>query len=128
MQYDADEQPDPDAWLELDEAERIDLVIDYHRRMGVQLENPEPHAIAHVVVENQVALGDATPVPETLDRLMNEGLDRHDAVHAIGSILMEIVFAAAHERDNGGDVNATYNRELAALTATGWRSQLKQLS
>ena len=40
MQYDADEQPD--AWLELDEAERIDLVIDYHRRMGVQLENPEP--------------------------------------------------------------------------------------
>ena len=125
MQYDAGEQPDPDAWLELDEAERIDLVIDYHRRMGVQLENPEPHAIAHVVVENQVALGNATPVPETLDRLMNEGLDRHDAVHAIGSILMEIVFAAAHERDDSDDINAKYNRELAALTAAGWRSQLK---
>ena len=61
MQYDADEQPDPDAWLELDETERIDLVIEYHRRTGVQLESPEPHAIAHVVVENQVALGEATP-------------------------------------------------------------------
>src|ERR1041385_9008432 len=125
MQYDADEQPDPDAWLELDEAERIDLVMDYHRRTGVQLENPDPHAIAHVVVENQVALGEATPVPETLERLMDEGLDRHDAVHAIGSILMETVFAATHERDDGGDVNARYNRELAALTAARWRSRLK---
>ena len=79
MQYDADEHPDPDTWLELDESERIDLVIDYHRRTGVQLENPQYHAIAHVVVENQVALGEATSVPETLNRLMDEGLDRHDA-------------------------------------------------
>jgi hypothetical protein len=125
MQYDADEHPDPDTWLELDETERIDLVIDYHRRTGVQLENPEHHAIAHVVVENQVALGEATPVPETLNRLMDEGLDRHDAVHAIGSILMGIVFDAAHEQDDGGDVNAKYNQELAMLTAAGWRSQLK---
>ena len=58
MQYDADEKPDPEAWLELDETERIDLVIDYHRRTRVQLENPEPHALAHVVVENQVAMGE----------------------------------------------------------------------
>jgi hypothetical protein len=125
MQYDADEQLNPDVWLELDETERLDLVMDYHCRTGVQIETPEPHAIAHVVVENQVALGEATPVPETLDRLMNEGLDRHDAVHAIGSVLMRIVFNAAHERDDGGDINAEYGRELAALTAAGWRSQPK---
>jgi hypothetical protein len=86
MQYDADEQPDPDVWLELDETERLDLVSDYHRRTGVQLETPELHAMAHVVVENQVALGEATSVPEALDRLINEGLDRHDAVHAVGSV------------------------------------------
>src|SRR6188472_553313 len=97
MQYDADEQPDPDAWLDLDEAERIDLVIDYPRRMGAQLENPEAHAISHVVVENQVALRDATPVPETLGRLISEGLDRHDAVHAVGSIFMSVAFDTARE-------------------------------
>jgi len=125
MQYDADEIPDPDVWLELDEMERINLVIDYHRRTRVQLENPEPHAIAHVVVENQVALGEATLVPETLDRLMGEGLDRHEAIHAIGSVLMEILFAEVHERDDSVDVNAKYNRELATLTAAGWRSQPK---
>jgi hypothetical protein len=125
MQYDADEQPDPDVWLELDETERLDLVSDYHRRTGVQLETPELHAMAHVVVENQVALGQATSVPEALDRLINEGLDRHDAVHAIGSVLMRIVFDAVHERDNGSDINAKYRQELATLTATNWRSQPK---
>jgi hypothetical protein len=98
MQYNAIEQPDPEIWLELDETERVDLVIDYHRRIGVQLETLELHAMAHVVVENQVALGGVTPVPETLDRLMDEGLDRHEAVHAIGSILMETVFDAVHNR------------------------------
>ena len=125
MQYDAIEQPDPEIWLELDETERIDLVIDYHRRIGVQLETPELRAMAHVVVENQVALGEATPVPETLDRLMDEGLDRHEAVHAIGSILIGIVFDAVDTPDDGGDINAKYNRELATVTAADWRSQLK---
>jgi hypothetical protein len=125
MQYDATEQPDPAIWLELDEAERVDLVIDYHRRIGVHLETPELHATAHVVVENQVALGDATPVSETLDRLIDEGLDRHEAVHAIGSILMEIVFDAVHRPDDGADINASYYRDLTLLTAAGWRSQSK---
>ncbi len=125
MQYDADEQPDPDVWLELDETERLDLVSDYHRRTGVQLGTPELHAMAHVVVENQVALGEATSVPETLDRLINEGLDRHDAVHAIGSVLMRIVFDAVHERGDGSDINAKYRQELATLTAANWRSQPK---
>jgi hypothetical protein len=104
MQYDAIEQPDPEIWLELDETERVDLVIDYHCRIGVQLETLELHAMVHMVVENQVALGEVTPVPETLDRLMHEGLDRHEAVHAIGSILMRILFDAVDKPDDGGDI------------------------
>jgi hypothetical protein len=123
MQYDADEQPDPDVWLVLDEMERLDLVSDYHRRTGVQLETPELHAMAHVVVENQVALGEATSVPEVLDRLINEGLNRHDAVHAIGSVLLRVVFDTVHERDDASDINAKYRQELATLTAADWRSQ-----
>ncbi len=30
MHYDANKQPDSEIWLELDEAERIDAVMDYH--------------------------------------------------------------------------------------------------
>ena len=91
----------------------------------MKLENPELHAMAHVVVENQAALGEATSVPAgTLStRLMHEGLDRHEAIHAIASILMSIVSDVTREADDGGDVNAKYRRELAKLTAAGWRSQ-----
>jgi len=46
------------------------------------------HGVAHVIVENQIAAGDSTVEPVTLARLMREGLDRHDAIHAIGSVLM----------------------------------------
>jgi len=64
-------------------------------------------------------------VPTTLDRLIDDGLDRHEAIHAIGSILMSIVFDAVHTTDNGEDINARYSQELAKLTAAGWQTQLK---
>ena len=54
---------------------------------------------------------------------MYEGLDRHEAIHAIGSILMSIVFAVSQEPDVGGDINARYSQELATLTAASWRSR-----
>jgi hypothetical protein len=55
---------------------------------------------------------------------MREGLDRHDAIHAIGSVLMAIIFdVVTKNADTDGDINAKYGRELAALTAAGWRAQ-----
>ena len=125
MLYDADKAPDPEAWLELDEQERIDLTIKYHRRYHLAMgESPQVHGIAHVIVENQVAAGDATVVPVTLARLMREGLDRHDAIHAIGSVLMGVVFDVITKKlETGVDINARYGRELCGLTAESWRAQ-----
>jgi hypothetical protein len=60
MRYEANEQPDSETWLQLDEIERVERVMDYHRRTRVELANPKLHAMTHVVVENQLALGDAT--------------------------------------------------------------------
>jgi hypothetical protein len=55
---------------------------------------------------------------------MREGLGRHDAIHAIGSVLIDIVFDAMAERlDASVDINARYGRELAELTAPSWRAQ-----
>lgn len=123
MRYDADRQPDARSWLDLDEGERIDMVVDYHRRMRVKLENAKVHAIAHVIVENQVALGEPPLASATLARLMDEGLDRHDAIHALGSVIMGVMFDALREPGGKPDVNAQYNRELATLTAASWRAQ-----
>jgi len=123
MRYDANDRPHSATWLKLDETERVDAVMAYHRRIGVKLENPELHAITHVVVENQIALGEPTPVPDTLNRLVDEGLDRHEAIHAVGSVLMSIVFDVSYAPDVAGDINARYSQELVKLTAAGWRSQ-----
>jgi hypothetical protein len=124
MRYDALKAPDPQAWLDLDEQERIDQVIEYHRHNHLPLGgNAKLHGAAHVVVENQIAMGDATAVPATFKRLRDEGLDRHEAIHAVGSVLMGIVFDVIRKVDDEGNINAKYGRELAALTAAGWRSQ-----
>jgi hypothetical protein len=67
MPYDALKAPDPQDWLDLGEQERIDQVIEYHRRHHLPMgESVKLHGVAHVVVENQIAFGDSPAVPETL--------------------------------------------------------------
>jgi len=67
-------------------------------------------------------MGDTTVVP-ALDRVMREGLNRHDAVHAIASVLMGVVLDVFKNPGKQVDINAQYGRELAELTAASWRSQ-----
>jgi hypothetical protein len=124
MRYDARKAPDAEGWLELDEQDRIDQIIEYHRRRRLPVgENARAHATAHAIVENQVALGDVTVVPATLDRLMREGLDRHDAIHAIASVLMGVIFDAFRNPEGQPiDINDAYGRQLAELTAASWRA------
>jgi hypothetical protein len=123
LQYDPDQHVDPDAWFEFDESERIEAVTEYHRRAKVRLPNANLHATTHVIVENQVALGDAYPVQSVLFRLMAEGLSRHDAIHAIGLVLAERLFAGLREKGQPADLNAEYLEKLNRLTAESWRKQ-----
>jgi hypothetical protein len=118
MRYDAHNAPDPEEWLELDESDRLDLIKRYHIRAKLPVgENERLHAAAHVIVENQVAMGEATVVPATLARLMREGLDRHDAIHAIGSVLVGIFLDVAKDPSKQIDINAAYGRETVAIGA-----------
>jgi HD superfamily phosphodiesterase len=123
LKYDPHEHIISDAWLALDESERMQLVRRYHRRQRIRLPNETIHAVVHVIVENQVALGDAFPAKAVLLRLMKEGLDRHEAIHAIGSVLSEKLFAVMSEQEARGDVNADYMEKLKSLTAKSWRKQ-----
>ena len=122
MRYDPDSQIDPEAWLAADESERIHAVREYHRRRRIRLPNDLAHATIHVIVENQVALGDEHAAESVLARLMSEGLDRHDAIHAIGSVLAE-EFTRALKHESEYDVNAEYTKRLQRLTAESWRKQ-----
>ena len=120
--YNPEEARDPAEWLERDEGERLLLVEAYHVRAGIDLPNASLHVAIHVIVENQIALGDETPVARTVARLMAEGLDRHEAVHAVGSVLSEFVFDAAKGGDRSKDeFSDEYNAAVERLTAEAWR-------
>jgi hypothetical protein len=64
------------------------------------------------------------PVKRTVQRLMSEGLDRHDAIHAVGSVLIGHLtdLLAAPQTQTGTDPNPRYYAELDQLTAKGWLS------
>jgi hypothetical protein len=120
--YDPLTAPDPEQWSALEEQEQLDLVTDYHRHARLHAPNDKVHAVIHVVVERQIALGDEIPVGRTVQRLMSEGLDRHEAIHAVGSVL------SGHMNDlvrrgklkAGEDPNTPYYAALETLTAEEW--------
>jgi hypothetical protein len=120
FRYNPDKPINPKEWLAMDEGERLDLVRRYHRKKRIRLPNERLHAGIHTIVENQVAMGPEIPVQKTLSRLMNEGLSRHDSIHAIGSILARHMYELIKGNPRSDDLNANYYRELEDLTAATW--------
>ena len=117
MRYDPAVAPSPEAWLDLDEQERMAAVHQYHKRSHTKLPNAQGHAIVHTIVENQLAEGHAVAT-RVLDRLVQAGLSRHDAIHAIGATLMKHM-SQAMQSEQSFSAEA-YEAELEQVTAKGW--------
>jgi len=126
--YDPLTAPNPEGWLALDESERTLLIEGYHRRARVRLPNASAHAVIHTVIENQAALGDETPVRRTLDRLMSEGLDRHDAIHAVGLVFTEFFYdtMTGAMRENTSDASREYFAAVERTTAASWLASTEE--
>lgn len=118
--YDPMTAPEADDWLSLDEDERIELVVEHHRREQVELPNARVHAVIHVVVENQAAMADDVPTGAALERLVGEGLDRHEAVHAIGGVVVEFMTDLLQEVGPTEFDNDRFTDELDKLDAATW--------
>lgn len=122
-EYDPSATLDPEKWDLLDEDEKMALVQQYHEESDSDFPDLALHSLVHTIVENQIALGDEIPVAATLARLEREGLDRHDAIHAIASILLNHL----HEILSRSDTKVSheqYYEALTALTAESWSAQL----
>ncbi len=119
--YDPEVDRDAHDWLAVDEDERLLLVEGYHRDEKIDM--PEAaqrmHACLHVAVENQLASHDK-PVVQALDRLMREGLSRHDAVHAIACVVCEEVRDLLERNVAPRTASARYYADLERLTAATW--------
>jgi hypothetical protein len=110
--YDPNVAPDPDEWNELDEGEQLLLVHQYHEDEGIDIPGFEVHMALHVAVENQVAMGDDHPASAALERVMRDAPSRHDALHALASVLAEHMWSMAQDSKGGN----SYERELRNLT------------
>jgi hypothetical protein len=117
--YDPLKAPDAGQWLALDEQERISLVDKYHKKARIALPNRIVHASMHAVVENQLAQ-DLPVVQDALSRLMAEGIDRHDAIHAIASVLADHIWQVLRDNQPGGDMNERYYQALRTFTFADW--------
>ena len=113
--------PNAQEWLELDEYERVFLVREFHEESDEPLPEDamELHASIHVVVENQIAM-EHVPVPATVDRLIRQGLDRHEAIHAVGAVVSENIYDLTAGNETSWDHNK-YRRRVEKLTAKRWR-------
>jgi len=120
-QYDPEEAPDPAEWLKLDEQLRIMLCEEHHRRSGAKAPNLEAYAVFHAIVENQIAEG-YEPVVRAMARLCGEGLSRHDAVHAVASVLAEhLVDASKTGKNEAVEVmKVRYPAAVERLTKKRW--------
>ena len=121
--YDPEVAPVAEEWIALDEAERTQLVEEHHReaRIPMPKSGRTLHASMHVVVENQLALNDE-PVVRALARLTKEGLSRHEAIHAIGSLVAEQIYELMNEKDAPETARARYYAAIERLTAATWRA------
>lgn len=127
VDYDAEVPVDPEQWLELDEAERMMAIQLYHEIHEEELPNATLHAVIHCIVENQLAEG-VTETHETLKRLMSQGLERHDAIHAIGSAVAQHLFKSLSGTapTDSQTINLAYFKSLKQLNAQEWLAQFEQ--
>jgi len=115
--YDPEVAPDPAEWLALGELERIRLAEAYHNAAGIELPNLKSHAVFHSIVENQLA-EELDPVVRAMARLLEQGLTRHDALHAIGSVVAEHLF----------EVLSTADAALAKTAQARYEAAVEQLN
>ena len=118
--YDPESAPAPAEWLSLEEGERIALVERHHHEVEDGFPRSREHAVFHVIVENQLAIDGQVEVRAALDRLTAGGLSRHDAIHAIASVLAGYLHALA-KSDTARFEQAVYDQGLRQLTARKWR-------
>ncbi len=113
--YDPYTGPQPEDWLAGEESERLQVVTEYHMNAGDDAPNPELHAAIHVIVENQLA----EEVPEVVGayrRLMDAGVDRHETVHAIGSVVAKHIYSVLQGEASEDSINDPYLRDVENLT------------
>jgi len=119
-EYDALIEPEPEIWLKLSEDERILLIENYveNNETNIEKEALIIHSSIHMVVENQLA-ENLEPTKETYNRLIRQGLNRHETIHAIGTAVTNDIYNMLQNKTKFNE--KTYKNRLRKLTAKKWK-------
>lgn len=122
--YNPEIAPEPKSWLAMPEMERMRVIKNYHVESRIKLPSVKTHAAIHVVVENQIAIGYG-PSKRAIVRLQAEGLSRHEALHAIGTVVAELYFNAAMSPQVGEsqDPQTQLKNAIENLSAKQWKNK-----
>ncbi|MEQ1505626.1 MAG: DUF1841 domain-containing protein [Myxococcota bacterium] len=118
VRYDADQAPDPAAWLAAAPADRLAAITDHHLARPDRI-HPEGyrlqiHARLHHAIETQIAAGEPPIVAATIDRLCAQGLRRHVALHLVAEVLLRWMSTGLPFDP------VAYDTELRRLDAATW--------
>jgi hypothetical protein len=121
--YNPDVDPDPRDWLALPELERIRLAQNYHVSARMKVPSMKAHATMHAAVENQIATGYG-PSKRAVLRLQSEGLSRHEAIHAIASIVAQFIYELHQEQtaEQQASFQSRMGEAIERLHAKQWLS------
>ncbi len=111
--------------------QRIEQVIDMHTEFNATWEmgdmaiypqeidgkvvNPFVHTVWHVMVDKQIQDESPEFVAQTYTRLMEEGLDSHEALHAIIGVYAEIYYGNFRKGDSFSNLDYETNLERLSV-------------
>jgi Domain of unknown function (DUF1841) len=110
----------PTTWLGADDEVRTLAIRAHHDGLAGHPDQPDPklHASFHLIAENQIAAGEPAETATALARLVGAGASRHEAIHAVMSVVATEVHAMRQERRHYD--RARVGGELARLLAADW--------
>ena len=119
-EYDALIEPESEKWLKLSEEHRIEMIESYVRNNETTIEDEALllHSSIHMVVENQLA-ENIESTKEAYKRLLRQGLNRHETIHAIGAVVTEDIYNMLKNKEAFNDEK--YKNRLRKLTAKRWK-------
>ena len=112
--YDPSVPQSHDDWLKLSPSDRMRVAKNFHESASIKVS--KDHAYLHVLVENQIACGSRSVV-RALDRLQQDGMGRHDAIHAIAAVFTAYYrgLPLTPSREEQSNAQLRLNAELDAL-------------
>ena len=69
------------------------------RQVNGMIVNPFVHTVLHVTVDRQLQLGDPDYVAAAYKRLTSQGMESHEALHAIIAIFADLHFASTRRAE-----------------------------